>query len=67
MDKNRRSIRHKSERAWRLYIGMKVILKTRRVTGEAVRVLFGHCVHYPVFLRPAMSAFAHSCRPRERP
>eukprot|EP00959_Pyramimonas_sp_CCMP1952_P224099 4685616-Pyramimonas_sp.AAC.1 len=35
IDKSRCSIRHKSERAWRLYLGIKYILKLRRVTGEA--------------------------------
>ncbi|CAK0822647.1 unnamed protein product, partial [Prorocentrum cordatum] len=62
IDKSRCSIRHKSERAWRLYLGIKYVLKLRRVTGEAVRVLLGHCIHYLVLLRPAMSVFAHAYR-----
>ncbi|CAK0853768.1 unnamed protein product, partial [Prorocentrum cordatum] len=62
IDKSRCSIRRKPERAWRLYLGIKYLLKLRQVTGEAVRVLLGHCIHYLVLLRPAMSVFAHAYR-----
>ena len=47
---------HTRHRAWRLYLCFKHVLRLRRITGEALRVVAGHLAHFFVLLRPAFSA-----------
>ncbi|CAK0800544.1 unnamed protein product [Prorocentrum cordatum] len=45
-----------SARAWRLYLGLKHLLRVRRASGRALRVVYGHLVNHFVIARPALSA-----------
>ena len=60
IDTNHRKLRHTRKRSWRLYLALKHFLRLKKVTGEVVRVLAGHIVHYFSIQRAGMSCLHHT-------
>ena len=56
IDKATGCLRHKRERAWRLYRATKHMTGMRRLTGEAMRVWLDHAVHFCEISRLSLSA-----------
>ena len=59
---NTLKIRHIKNRAWRLYLAIKHVLRMRSITYEAMRILIGHIVHYFSLPRPSLSSLHHIYR-----
>ena len=55
IDKTTGCLRHKRDRAWRLYRATKHMTGMRRLTGEAMRVWLGHAVHFCEMSRLSLS------------
>ena len=53
-------IRHTRKRSWRLYLALKYVLRLRKITSEALRVLTGHIVHFFSLQRPGLSTLHHT-------
>eukprot|EP00435_Cladocopium_sp_Y103_P018992 s1272_g4.t1 len=60
IDTQRRRLRHSRKRSWRLYLALKHFLRLKKATGESVRVLAGHIVHYFSIQRAGMSCLHHT-------
>ena len=52
-------IRHSKKRSWRLYLALKHLLRLKKVTSEALRMIAGHIVHYFSICRPGLSCLHH--------
>ena len=48
----------KPQRAWRLWLATRGLLRRRRVSGRLLRVYLGHMNFHFQFMRPAMSVFS---------
>ncbi|CAK0847888.1 unnamed protein product, partial [Prorocentrum cordatum] len=59
-DGRRGRLRHASRRAWRLYLGLREVLRRPRLARWHVRRLLGHIVHYFSIMRPALSVLGES-------
>ena len=56
----KKEIRHTRKRSWRLYLALKHVLRLKKITCEALRIVIGHLVHYFTLFRPALSVLHHS-------
>ncbi|CAK0882091.1 unnamed protein product, partial [Prorocentrum cordatum] len=56
LDTAARRLRHAEARAWRLCLGVEHLLRVRRASGRALRVVRGHLVNHFVIARPALAA-----------
>ena len=59
-DLERRCIRHRAARFWRLYMATRALLRRGRIRGEMMRVWIGHVVHHFQLARCNMSVI-HAC------
>lgn len=59
-DLERRCIRHRAARSWRLYMTTRALLRRGRIRGEMMRVWIGHVVHHFQLARCNMSVI-HAC------
>ena len=57
---NELKIRHTRKRSWRLYLALKYVLRLKKITSEALRVLTGHIVHFFSLQRPGLSTLHHT-------
>ncbi|CAK0819575.1 unnamed protein product [Prorocentrum cordatum] len=62
LDTAARRLRHAGARAWRLYLGVEHLLRVRRASGRALRVVRGHLVNHFMITRPALAALDEGYR-----
>ncbi|CAK0861936.1 unnamed protein product [Prorocentrum cordatum] len=62
LDTTARRLRHTEARAWRFYFSLEHLLRVRRASGRALRVVYGHLVNHFMILRPALSALDEGYR-----
>ncbi|CAK0843119.1 unnamed protein product, partial [Prorocentrum cordatum] len=62
LDTAARRLRHAGARAWRLYLGVEHLLRVRRASGRALRVVHGHLVNHFMITRPALAALDEGYR-----
>eukprot|EP00438_Fugacium_kawagutii_P027761 Skav215994 [mRNA] locus=scaffold4693:140018:158914:+ [translate_table: standard] len=56
------TLRHSRKRTWRLYLALKHALRLKKITGEAMRVLAGHIVHFFSIQRSGLACLHHVYR-----
>ncbi|CAK0888003.1 unnamed protein product, partial [Prorocentrum cordatum] len=62
LDTAARRLRRAGARAWRLYLGVEHLLRVRRASGRALRVVYGHLVNHFMIMRPALAALDEGYR-----
>ena len=58
LDATRRHTRLSSKRFWRLRQGIRGLLRRRRVSGQAVEIMVGHCTFVGLIRRESLSCFS---------
>ena len=62
-----------AKRFWKLREGIGALLAARRVSGDCLRVIIGHCTFAALLVRPLLSCFhdcyrfVEACGPRAEP
>jgi len=59
-DTKSRKLQRTRKRSWRPYLGLKHLLRLKKVTSECLRVFAGHIVHYFSIQRAGMSCLRHT-------
>ena len=59
-DTKSRKLQRTRKRSWRPYLGLKHLLRLKKVTSECLRVCAGHIVHYFSIQRAGMSCLRHT-------
>ena len=57
-ENGRVTARAKSDRAWKLWLATRALLRRRRVSGEVLRVWIGHCNFHFLLARPLLSCLS---------